>query len=165
MTSVTVLPQRPLMSLQMPSAVRPNAQRNEQTRPFKTHAPIQHHWLQLWSIRPSGMGNEVSLPAPERRPSQSHFDRIEELVWRRVTRTATDVAERARDSESSESYVRTPVRSLSGEEPASNLSPRGERASPQQLTQLDPAMLDRLTDDVIRRVEQRVRIERQRRGL
>jgi len=30
---------------------------------------------------------------------------------------------------------------------------------------LDPALLDRLTDDVIRRVERHVRIERERRGL
>ena len=165
MTSFTVLPQRPLGSLRMRSAVRPNAQRDERTRPFKTHAPIQHHWLQLWSMRPSRVGNDVSLPTPQRKPSHSHFDRIEELVWRRVTRTATDVAARARDSEFSDSYVRTPVRSLSGEEPASNLSPRVERASPQQLLQLDPAALDRLTDDVIRRMEKRMRIERQRRGL
>lgn len=164
-TSFTVLRQRPLMSLRMPSAVRPNAQRDEGTRPFKTHAPIQQHWLHLWSMRPSGFGNDVSLPSPERKPSQSRFDRIEELVWRRVTRTATDIAERARDSQSSESFVRTPVRSVSSDEPASSLSPRVERASSQQMTQLDPAVLDRLTDDVIRRVEQRVRIERQRRGL
>ena len=33
------------------------------------------------------------------------------------------------------------------------------------MTDLDPAFVDRLTDDVIRRVERRVRIERERRGL
>jgi hypothetical protein len=33
------------------------------------------------------------------------------------------------------------------------------------ITALDPALLDRLTDDVIRRVERRVRIERERRGV
>jgi hypothetical protein len=30
---------------------------------------------------------------------------------------------------------------------------------------LDPAAIDRLADDVIRRVERRIRIERERRGL
>jgi hypothetical protein len=29
----------------------------------------------------------------------------------------------------------------------------------------DPKLLDRLTDDVVRRVERRVRIERERRGI
>ena len=33
------------------------------------------------------------------------------------------------------------------------------------ITKLDPALVDRLAEDVIRRMEQRVRIERQRRGL
>jgi hypothetical protein len=38
---------------------------------------------------------------------------------------------------------------------------------PQRLltADVDPRLLDRLTDDVIRRVERRVRIERERRGL
>jgi hypothetical protein len=34
-----------------------------------------------------------------------------------------------------------------------------------RITDLDPRLLDRVTDDVIRRVERRVRIERERRGL
>jgi hypothetical protein len=34
-----------------------------------------------------------------------------------------------------------------------------------RITALDPALVDRLTDDVIRRVERRVRIERERRGI
>jgi hypothetical protein len=34
-----------------------------------------------------------------------------------------------------------------------------------QVSDLDPAVVDRLTDDVIRRVERRVRIERERRGM
>jgi hypothetical protein len=38
-------------------------------------------------------------------------------------------------------------------------------ASAIQISDLDPRFVDRLTDDVIRRVERRVRIERERRGL
>jgi len=45
------------------------------------------------------------------------------------------------------------------------LSSRVGGASMVQKTTLDPVLLNRLTDDVIRRVEQRVRIERERRGL
>jgi hypothetical protein len=40
-----------------------------------------------------------------------------------------------------------------------------ERGGASQPPRLDRGMLDRLTDDVIRRVEQRIRIERERRGL
>jgi hypothetical protein len=34
-----------------------------------------------------------------------------------------------------------------------------------RLASLDPALVDRLADDVIRRVERRLRIERERRGI
>jgi hypothetical protein len=40
-----------------------------------------------------------------------------------------------------------------------------QRTTPLQFGDLDASLLDRLTDDVIRRVERRVRIERERRGL
>jgi hypothetical protein len=44
-------------------------------------------------------------------------------------------------------------------------APLVERGRSQVPARLDAALLDRLTDDVIRRVDQRLRIERQRRGL
>jgi hypothetical protein len=37
--------------------------------------------------------------------------------------------------------------------------------SPVQMRELDPRVIDRLADDVIRRVERRARIERERRGV
>jgi hypothetical protein len=40
-----------------------------------------------------------------------------------------------------------------------------QRAASVPVTSLDPALIERLTDDVIRRVERRVRIDRERRGL
>ena len=42
---------------------------------------------------------------------------------------------------------------------------RTGRAAVMQGETIDPILLNRLTDDVIRRVEQRIRIERERRGL
>lgn len=85
-----------------------------------------------------------------------------ELVWRRPAKPPSpDVEDQAR--------------------PASTLTPssvRSQRATtivaPEQPIfasaqthpqNLDPGFMDRLTDDVIRRVEKRVRIERERRGL
>jgi hypothetical protein len=44
-------------------------------------------------------------------------------------------------------------------------APPVRAAASQTVMKLDPALVDRLADDVIRRVERRVRIERERRGL
>jgi hypothetical protein len=43
-------------------------------------------------------------------------------------------------------------------------APPADRRAP-AVTSLDPVLVDRLTDDVIRRVERRIRIERERRGV
>jgi hypothetical protein len=39
------------------------------------------------------------------------------------------------------------------------------RASDKRAVALDPALAERLADDVIRRIDRRARIERERRGL
>lgn len=49
--------------------------------------------------------------------------------------------------------------------PADVTRPRAEQVATPSHTPLTPALMERLTDDVIRRVERRVRIERERRGL
>jgi hypothetical protein len=53
--------------------------------------------------------------------------------------------------------------------PAESRAPVSRQPTPSaallKLTDIDPRLMDRLTDDVIRRVERRVRIERERRGL
>jgi hypothetical protein len=75
------------------------------------------------------------------------------------------MAENGLHRERSESFHGPPVRSLQSRQAAPALAPAIERAAAAQAPKLDPGLLDRLTDDVIRRVEQRMRIERQRRGL
>jgi hypothetical protein len=70
-----------------------------------------------------------------------------------------------RGAELSESVSGTQGRSQPGHESAVGVAPLHERPAAMQITKLDPAVLDRLTDDVIGRVEKRMRIERQRRGL
>ena len=49
--------------------------------------------------------------------------------------------------------------------PARGRRRQPRRAAAMQRAVLDAATVDRLADDVIRRVERRVRIERERRGL
>lgn len=92
------------------------------------------------------------------------FDRPEEFVWRRGQRSPTVMAENGHQ-ERSESFHEPPVHSISSQEVELAVSRAIERAAAPQMTKIDPGLLDRLTDDVIRRVEQRMRIERQRRGL
>lgn len=87
----------------------------------------------------------------------------EEFVWRqRVASIATGKSES--DQERASSTTSSPSRSSRRQE--ANLTAQViERAKVQPLAQLDSAVLDQVTDNVIRRVEQRLRIERQRRGL
>jgi hypothetical protein len=61
--------------------------------------------------------------------------------------------------------LRAPVRGVQGAEAAFEAPLRVARAVTASVTNLDPSLWDRLADDVIRRVERRVRIERERRGL
>ena len=87
-------------------------------------------------------GTRLRLMSPGRPP---------ELVWRSAPRPASEVAIGTGLSDARSAAMR--------EEPAHASRPA------LQLKDLDGALLDRLTDDVIRRVERRARIERERRGL
>lgn len=136
----------------------------EERRTFATHSQIWHHWLQIFGRRPPAPGDLFSSSRKENKPLPVQFDRPEELVWRRVGRASTEVADPERHQEFSNSYEQPALRSFQSRE-AAHLPASFEQPAVQQITKLDPSVLDRLTDDVIRRVEQRVRIERERRGL
>lgn len=85
-------------------------------------------------------------------------------MWRPVLRTPLNSDGEKRGLDLSKSISRTQVRSQPVNEPV-GVAPLLERAAATQVTKLDPGVLDRLTDEVIRRVDQRMRIERQRRGI
>ena len=88
-----------------------------------------------------------------------------ELVWRTQGRSNLRTSG---EIDSSDARVRT-----AGVSPgaAANVATQqvallaAKGATPERVTSLDPALIDRLADDVIRRVERHVRIERERRGL
>lgn len=86
----------------------------------------------------------------------------EELIWRRRQSPA---AEMAGERQQERNWSHSSILPSPAHEVAVAAPQVVERARPQLPVRLDPAVLDRLTDDVIRRVEQRMRIERQRRGL
>lgn len=91
-------------------------------------------------------------------------NRIEELVWRRTPKqtTSTDNSPIAHVTQTTRQQ---PARHAIADTQVVTASAEHNQTTPQQLTKFDPGVLDRLTDDIIRRVEKRARIERQRRGL
>lgn len=103
--------------------------------------------------------------SPNKTSRQFQFGNSEELVWRRKPQhtTASEDSPIANTKEiaSRQSLLRTNTATTH----APSAAPQSNQTTPQQLTKLDPGLLDRLADDVIRRVEKRARIERDRRGL
>ena len=98
-----------------------------------------------------------------RLPSQ--FKDPQELVWRREQRSPIALTGSGDHQERPESLDGSPTRSVPNREAVQAVIPTIERVASVQLSKLDPGLMDRLADDVIRRVEKRLRIERQRRGL
>jgi hypothetical protein len=86
-----------------------------------------------------------------------------ELVWRREQERTADNAGRAASHTGPElSRGTRTFASPAASHPASAAAPTVPQ---QQVTAIDSALMDRLAEDVIRRVERRVRIDRERRGL
>jgi hypothetical protein len=90
------------------------------------------------------------------------------LVWRKSTSAAREQFDEQSIAESDSTPSRT---RSSSPAPISNAAPPTPAITAQQAREavranlLDSAVADRLADDVIRRVEKRMRIERERRGL
>lgn len=95
---------------------------------------------------------------------QVQFAGHEELVWRRRQRSSTAMSENG-DQEHMEASRGQSSRSMPSQAETLAVSPAVERTAALHITNIDPGLMDRLADDVIRRVEKRLRIERERRGL
>jgi hypothetical protein len=145
--------------------IRASGRRQERTPPLPERALIRQRRLQVSFLRAPATTVEVPRRGPERRPSHFQFGGPDELVWRRGRRPPIVVTESEPHQSRSEPFQGPTVRSSPGQEAALAVAPAIERAAVAQVTKLDPGLLDRLTDDVIRRVERRIRIERERRGL
>ena len=148
----------------LPRVFRARMKSEERPQPFQTQARIREYWLQIFRARPPTHGDRLTRRSPEPRAVRVKFDATEELVWRRAKRPPTEVVDVERQQAAFDSFDRPTVRSFQSQEVLSS-SPSSERAAPLPIAKLDPSFVERLTDDVIRRVEQRARIERQRRGL
>jgi hypothetical protein len=101
----------------------------------------------------------VATPRRERgrdvEPAAPHHRRTPEMVWRTGSRPGSSSPAQEGIVSSETSVAALQAKHSSRPEPAAALA----------ATTLHPQVLDRLAEDVIRRVERRVRIERERRGL
>lgn len=137
---------------------RQSTTRAELTKVFQTHSHIRDHHSQTLSFRSE---RETLLKS-----TQIYFERAEELCWRRTTQRTT-VTEHVANANSPVSTYQQPQAGHAGvvETHEQSAPPATRQTTPPQVTNFDPRLVDRLTEDVIRRVEKRALIERQRRGL
>ncbi len=140
------------------------ARREELTRVSTIHRHTREYQTLPLSLRAPAAEPPASRGPLHHKSTRIFVDSPEELVWRRpqpsIASNNTDV-----QSNTSPAVLRQASNAAVEETLGQTVSPSINRAAPPAITKLDPAFVDRLTDDVIRRVEQRARIERQRRGL
>ena len=153
--------------LEAEGEVRLNRQAGVHAQLLRRHSHVWHHHHRLATIRraePSLVGLDDLVT-----PSAFRFQQPlpEELIWRRAPAGRFGGSDDPGDSLSPEPANRTSthIRSQAADASPQAVSPISEPAPPQQITKLDPALLDRLTDNIISRVEKRISIERERRGL
>jgi hypothetical protein len=117
-------------------------------------------------LRPRSTAKSNAAPphSQESTAAQPYFH-PQELAWRRGVPPAAESAGNERQADSRELTRQSLGRSFPGQEAASGMPLPFGRAPAAPALKIDSAMMDRLADDVIRRVEQRARINRERRGL
>lgn len=129
---------------------------HDRTRSVERLAHIRTRELRIFHRLVSTMALSARNPARESRTSQGvPPGRPPELVWRSAP---TPVAE------SGAAMQHAAIHSAAAQQKPPEAAARTGGAA-LQLKDFDAPLLDRLTDDVIRRVERRTRVERERRGL
>jgi len=101
----------------------------------------------------------------EARSSNGATVRSPGLVWRTHAAHENSVANRRPGGQPTFGSVASPTQPASARVAPAQLAQTPAAKLAVRLASLDPALVDRLADDVIRRVERRVRIERERRGI
>jgi hypothetical protein len=182
--AVAVTPARSSMAATAPSLHLRGASRPQHTPFTRPVATTRQTVVKEQERRPVGADHHLdarALPLVRRRstppetdaprrhqsaaPSPSHVGYGPELAWRRAAPTATPAAGDGADSDAPNAAQRAAARSFPTRETAPEPPAPASRPAPRRLTELDPALVDRLADDVIRRIEKRARIERDRRGF
>ena len=128
----------------------------------------RHYPPRLATVIAKQRGPEANPEQPRVYKSErvrSQLDAPETLVWRRGTRLPVAASETETYPKRTDSHRSQEGRALATQPKAPAVSPTTAQPPIVHPAKLDASLMDRLTDDVIRRVEQRIRIERQRRGL
>jgi hypothetical protein len=149
---------RPLFHDTARKVFRAVTSKDERTPPIERRTCIVSRELRLVHLRSSVVRHSREESAAP--PPRARFHRAPEIVWR----SAPGQPQAQVVNESAPPSPRMPRPSIAAQETAPEPPRRAARAA-LQAQDIDGALLDRLTDDVIRRVERRVRIERERRGL
>jgi hypothetical protein len=142
-------------------ALRPAAG-SEETRGLR-HVRTPRKWL---------LESQPTAPRSPRTPSQGTAARPQtrathqpaELAWRTLPPVPAAVVDRAA-GHAAPMAARPLLAAVSLTPDASHPDTRKDRPAAPSTASVDARLLDRLTDDVIRRVDRRIRIERERRGL
>jgi hypothetical protein len=114
----------------------------------------------LSTLRPA----DISSPGAVAGPSSRASHRPADLIWRTAPHTAAAVADRKARPAAHVPPRPVPLTVRSTQD-TSPVDAHQDRPLVLSAASVDARLLDRLTDDVIRRVERRIRIERERRGL
>jgi len=124
--------------------------------------PVRRREVQA-SRRSTSRPADVSLPAAAAKPPRDS-QHPADLTWRTLPEAAALVADRGAHAAAHVAARPAPA-AVPSTPDTSTVEARKDRPAILSAASLDPCLLDRLTDDVIRRVERRIRIERERRGL
>jgi hypothetical protein len=127
----------------------------------ESHTNLRQRELQILHYQNLGMRRGVTARRQEKAPS-SVFALTPELVWREQPVRSS---ERDGRKEAVTSPEQVATRSLHQQDMQLQTATPSGRAPGMQTEKIDPRVLDQLTDNVIRQVERRIRIERERRGL
>ena len=133
------------------------------TKTLALNTTEHEHNTREFRFRAVVAANAATIRSFRRQQRQPQTAHTPELVWRRTAQPPSPEVENLAPPASAEL---TP-NSFRSHRATTSLSPEPPVLASAQThsSNLDPGFMDRLTDDVIRRVEKRVRIERERRGL
>jgi hypothetical protein len=126
--------------------------------PAALQSSPQHAQLAQFSAVP-----RLALSQPSASPMTS-ARRAPELVWRKAQKADPGALQTFPVTDRSYSPL-SPILSTSGSGAVARVAPSTDRASVERALPPDPAFLERIAEDVIRRVQRHARIERERRGV
>ena len=132
----------------------------------QTFQAVQTYTIEphLFRSRSVVMRHSVPPRSQESTPAQLYFQ-PQELVWHRAMQPAAEIAGNRRQWDLDALEEPSHGRSFTGKEAVSGMPHLSGHAPATPAIKIDSALMDRMADDVIRRLERRARIERARQGL